>query len=402
MRSLRASLFAVVFVGTAVAYTVTGSSSTAKSGGTATTTDNNNAVVGAVPKTFRALVGTGAGSSFREVARVTELDTPTPTELGEDEVLIRVRYAGINGGCETFRARGEHAFVGNKGRSSFRLGAEGVGIVAAVGSEVDRVAIGDAVCFVGSAFSEYDVAKASTVWKVPTASPECVGLRISALTSCAMLEGTGKIRPGETVLITAAAGGAGHFAVQFAKLAGCTVIGTCGSEDKARLLKDLGCDHVVNHRTTQDVREELRRIAPDGLDCVLEGVGGRMLETALDCLAPEGRLLQIGYISEYPHADDAVADDDAEETEKADVGFDVAEIFWKRQTVRRGKQTIYGNAWPSDVGESPGRVVDLYEKGALRSVVDETRTFAGLDDIPDAIEHMLGGTTMGKVVVEIP
>lgn len=281
-----------------------------------------------VPEKFRALVAASAGNSFSDVATVIEIETP---ELREDEALIRVAYAGVNGGCETFRARGEHSFQGNKDVKNFRLGAEGVGHVVAVGSEVNNVAVGDAVCFVGSAFSEYTTSKASMLWVVPEATPEYVGLRISALTSCAMLEQTGNIQQGEKILITAAAGGAGHFAVQFAKLAGCEVIGTCGSDEKAQLLKELGCDHVINYKN-QDVKVELNRIAPDGLDVVLEGVGGIMLKTALECLGPEGRLLQIGYISEYPHNEGEIEDSNPD--------INVAELFWKSQTIHRLRSCV--------------------------------------------------------------
>uniref|UniRef100_A0A7S4AIU6 Enoyl reductase (ER) domain-containing protein n=2 Tax=Pseudo-nitzschia australis TaxID=44445 RepID=A0A7S4AIU6_9STRA len=345
-----------------------------------------------VPEKFRALVAASAGNSFSDVATVIEIETP---ELREDEALIRVAYAGVNGGCETFRARGEHSFQGNKDVKNFRLGAEGVGHVVAVGSEVNNVAVGDAVCFVGSAFSEYTTSKASMLWVVPEATPEYVGLRISALTSCAMLEQTGNIQQGEKILITAAAGGAGHFAVQFAKLAGCEVIGTCGSDEKAQLLKELGCDHVINYKN-QDVKVELNRIAPDGLDVVLEGVGGIMLKTALECLGPEGRLLQIGYISEYPHNEGEIEDSNPD--------INVAELFWKSQTIHKGKQIIYGNAWPKDFSLVAGckkRVLDVFAEKKIQSIVDKSPEFVGLESVNDAINHMLSGKTIGKVVVKI-
>jgi len=349
-----------------------------------------------LPKNYRALVADATGESFSQVAKVRTL--PIPTAIGEDEVLIEVKYAGVNGGCETFRARGDYLFEGNAKATAtepFSLGAEGVGIVAAVGSEVSDVVVGDAVCFVGSAFAEYSKCKAAFLWKVPEASPEHVGLRISGLTACAMLEQTGKLQRGETVLITAAAGGAGHFAVQFAKLAGCVVIGTCGSPQKAEVLESLGCDHVINYKR-QDVETELKRLAPNGLDAVFEGVGGSMLQTALDNLAPEGRLLQVGYISEYPHNPES-------ETESAKNELNAAELFWKSQTIKRGKQTIYGNAWPKD-GSAFGckdRVLSLHADGKIRSIVDDTNEFIGLDSVTSAIDHMLSGQTVGKVVVKI-
>lgn len=347
-----------------------------------------------LPQTYRALVAESTGQSFSEVARISTLPTPT---VEEDEALIRVVYAGVNGGCETFRARGDHAFQGNvKATEPFGLGAEGVGIVAAIGSGVTNVKVGDAVCFVGSAFAEYSKCKASSLWSIPEALPEYVGLRISGLTACAMLEQTGKLQKGETVLITAAAGGAGHFAVQFAKLAGCTVIGTCGSSRKAEVLEKLGCDHVINYKT-QDVAAELKRLAPNGLNAAFEGVGGKMLQTALDALASDGRLLQVGYISEYPHNPDAI-----EESSKNE--FDASELFWKSKTVQRGQQTIYGNAWPKDYGAVAGskdRVLGLFAEGKLKSLVDNAPEFTGLESVSDAISHMLSGTTIGKVIVKI-
>jgi len=359
---------------------------------------NANTNTAALPDTYRALVAESTGTSFSEVATVRTF--PTPTSLGEGEALIRVEYAGINGGCETFRARGEFAFAGNSDadeQNPFHLGAEGVGIVASIGDGVTDIAVGDAVCFVGSAFSEYSICKASMLWKVPRATPEYVGLRISGLTACAMLERTGNVREGETVLVTAAAGGAGHFAVQFAKLAGCRVIGTCGSERKAKVLRDLGCDHVINYKE-EDVAAEVEQLAPKGLDAVLEGVGGDMLQIALDNLTPKGRLLQIGYISEYPHNPDAKLESTKNE-------LDASDLFWNSKTISRGEQTIYGNAWPKDYGavaSCKDRVLGLYEEGKLKSLVDDTEQFVGLESVPDAINHMLSGKTIGKVVVRIP
>lgn len=345
-----------------------------------------------VPATFEALVAGRAGSSFSEVARVVSVETPA---LAPDEVLVQVCYAGVNGGCETFRARGDHMFAGNRESSDFALGAEGVGLVAAVGAEVTEVAVGESVCFVNAAFAEYATSKASMLWRVPEASPEYVGLRISALTACAMLEETGQVRAGETVLVTAAAGGAGHYAVQIAKLAGATVVGTCSSERKARVLEALGVDHVINYKAHDDLAAAFRAVAPGGFDVVLEGVGGRMLKAALDALAPRGKLLQIGYISEYPHN----ADRDAE-AGAHDLAAD--DMFWNKETVRRGDQVIIGNAWPdfASVVKKKDRVLSLFAEGGLTSLVDEV-PFEGLASIPAAIDHMLSGTTVGKVVVKV-
>lgn len=409
---------------------------------------------------FQALVGERTGTNFSEIATLKSL--PLETErIGPDEVLIKVVFAGVNGGCETFRARGEYAFRGNTQFNTntnenkddtndtdagtnnyYRLGAEGVGIIEAIGADVaaitnNTIRVGQAVCFVGSAFSEYTTSKAMMVWPIPDPHggqeeaeekddntgedattqrrdrvlAEYVGLRISALTACAMLEKTGKIRQGETVLITAAAGGAGHFAVQFAKLAGCTVIGTVGSDEKARALQSLeyGCDHVINYNQVEDLGQEIKRIAPEGVDVVFEGVGGHMMQIALDVMKPQpsSRLLQVGYISEYPHTyTDADTDTDTDTSNSN--AIDCADLFWNSKTITRPDGSIiYGNAWPKNdpaaIGDCKDRILQLYQDGKLQSFVDSGsyQFHGGLASVADAVEYMLSGTAIGKVVVKI-
>jgi NADPH-dependent curcumin reductase CurA len=224
------------------------------------------------------------------------------------------------------------------------------------------VSVGDHVTFVGGAFSEYVLAGAGALTKVPEATPEAVALRISGLTAAAAVEATGGAKRGETVLVTAGAGAAGSFAVQLAKRAGCRVVATCSSAEKAVALCKLGADEIVNYRT-RDLSEYLARKHPRGIDLVVEHVGGRMLATALQHLAPagrsrpctktrtcaaararrfaravtgapRGRLVMVGYISEYPHnparAEEAAAAGAA--------GVDSADLFWNGKNVMRGHQ----------------------------------------------------------------
>ena len=106
--------------------------------------------------------------------------------------------------------------------------------------------VGDAVaCNSLAAFTEYGTSTAVMCTPIPSPSPEAVAITLSALTACAALEGTAEIQAGETVLVTAAAGGTGHFAVQLAKLAGCRVVAVCGSRTKAQRLLELGVDRAI-------------------------------------------------------------------------------------------------------------------------------------------------------------
>lgn len=160
-----------------------------------------------------------------------------------------MQYAGINGGCETFRVRGEGAFAANKAKGEYALGAEGAGVVAAVGPGVQGLAVGQAVaCNGAAAFAEYGLTQAHMVTPVQQASPEAVALTLSAVTAAASLEHTAKVQPGEVVVVTAAAGGTGHFAVQLAQLAGARVVAVAGSETKKQKLQALGLERVINYK----------------------------------------------------------------------------------------------------------------------------------------------------------
>ena len=186
-----------------------------------------------LPKTFQAVFARGTGRSFREVAEIRQfsMDEISPRA---GEVVVKVLFAGINGGCETFRCRGEHIFERNRDlHGGFPLGAEGSGIVVEVGSGVECLNVGDHVSFLGGAFAEYLRLRADGLIKVSRATAATAALRISAVTACGVLH-TAQAKAGDVVLVTAAAGGSGHFAVQLAKQAGCTVIGTCSSDDKAK------------------------------------------------------------------------------------------------------------------------------------------------------------------------
>lgn len=123
-------------------------------------------------------------------------------------------------------------------------------------------------------------------------------LIVSGLTASLSLEHVGRMTSGETVLVTAAAGATGSFAVQLAKLNKNHVIGTCSSDEKVEFLKNIGCDRVVNYRS-EDLNKVLKKEYPKGVDLVYECVGGEMYETCVQNLALKGRIIVIGMISGY-------------------------------------------------------------------------------------------------------
>ncbi|PNW84326.1 hypothetical protein CHLRE_04g229650v5 [Chlamydomonas reinhardtii] len=428
-----------------------------------------------LPASYRRLVARSCGGSFREVAEVvTERLTPP----GPGEVLVRVLVAGVNGGCETFRARGEFAFAGNRELQGFALGAEGAGRIVALGPGVKGLQVGQLVALNGAAaFAEYATTRSSLVVPVPVPAPgavpsdvvdvgsaagsgggggigpaEAAALVLSGVTACAALEATARIRAGEVVVVTAAAGGTGHFAVQLAALAGCVVVAVVGGPAKAAAAAALGARHVIDY-SREDVAASLQRLFPGGVDVVYEGVGGAVRQALLGCLAPGGRLLQVGYISEYPHttssngsSSSSSRSSSGSSSSSTDGGGGgcagtstpgansstpssapaaaagpasaaataagaaatappAAELFWGGTDVELGEgRRVIGQIWPKDLKSllrCRKRVFELAAAGRLRVMTDQGHERQGVEGVAEAIEYMLRGQHVGKVVIRI-
>ncbi len=108
----------------------------------------------------------------------------------------------------------------------------------------------------------------------------------------------GKPKKNETIVVSGAAGGVGSTVIQIAKIMGCRVIGLAGNQAKCNLIKELGCDEVINYKT-EDVRQALDDICKDGIDVYFDNVGGDILSACLDNLAQDSRIVLCGSISEY-------------------------------------------------------------------------------------------------------
>jgi NADPH-dependent curcumin reductase CurA len=354
----------------------------------------------------RKLVAKRVGQSFRDVAKIEY--GPSVDELvsgmEDDAVVVRVRFAGVNGGCETFRCRGEYAFSRNVKEQEFSLGAEGVGEIVACGSSSGQgIAVGSPVMFVGGAFSEYVKIKAAMCTPIETLHRDYVSIRISGNVAHAALQYVAKIQQDDVVFVSAAAGATGSFAVQYAKHMGCHVVATCRNDEKAEVLKGYGVDCIIQY-TKENVDHVLRREGyANAIDVAYEGVGGTMQAIAWEHLRPSGgRLLSVGYISEYPHTQGYSSTTSTRATSGSLPPSD--ELFWGGKTVRdpQGK-TAYGNVWPTDVSlrqASLYEVCELYKKGIITPLIDPTE-FHGLESIPDSIEYMLSGMALGKVIVSI-
>ncbi|WP_327145605.1 quinone oxidoreductase family protein [Nocardia sp. NBC_01327] len=224
-----------------------------------------------------------------EVLRLVELELPEP---GAGEVSIDVAYVGVNFADLQARSIG-YRVAG----LPFVPGLELSGHVRAVGAGVEGLTVGQPVAAIteGGAYAEVALAKAATVFPVP----EGVDLRTAATlptvlpTAYALVHTVGRLQPGETVLVQAAAGGVGTVAGQVAKLAGAgAVYGVVSSAAKADYARKLGYDDAFLSDTFDDqVREAT---GGRGVDLVLDPVGGQTLQRGLDALALFGRLVSFG------------------------------------------------------------------------------------------------------------
>ncbi len=331
-----------------------------------------------------------------EVVAVEEVPRPRPE--GPDDVVVALKAAALNH-LDLFVVRG---LPGLPPSFPHVLGADGAGVVEAVGAGVTDVKVGDRVllnpgvscqrceyCLAGeqSLCTTYRLlgehlpgtfAEAVRVprWNVHPV-PDGVGWTDAAafplvhLTAWRMLVTRAAVRPGETVLIWGIGGGVALAALGIAKRLGAVVVVTSSSDAKLARARSLGADIALNHAGV-DVPRELRRLLGGrGVDVVVDSVGEATWEKSLRALGPGGRLVTCGA------------------TSGPRVSSDVRRLFWYHQTVMG---STMGNA------REFAAIVRLLGSGALRPVVDGVTPLA---DVRAALERMAAGGQFGKQVLEI-
>jgi NADPH-dependent curcumin reductase CurA len=333
-----------------------------------------------MPDTYKKLVATSYSTDFRAAAELVEEKIPEP---GPHEVVVKNRYAAVNATDVNITA-GRYALSADL---PLDLGVEAAGTVVAVGPAVEQLDVGDAVVTstLGGGYREYNLVQAGNAIQVPEPTPEALSIMVSGLTASIALREVGEVGGDETILVTAAAGGTGQYAVQLAQNAGGHVVGTCSTDRKATFLQELGCDRPINY-TTEDVGTVLGEEYPDGVDLVYEAVGGPLFDTCVQHLARHGRLLSIGYVSEYEDGPAAVTSE---------------RIY---TSLIPKSASIHGFFLPHFAKHFSSHVKTLMRmqgRGELDVFVDD-RVFEGVASIPDAVEYLQSGQSMGKVVVRFP
>lgn len=227
-----------------------------------------------------------------EVLRPVDRDTPVPSA---GEVLIRVAAAGVNR-PDILQRLGK--YPPPPGASDIP-GLEVAGVVAALGSDVTRWKIGDAVCALvaGGGYADHCIAPEPQCLPVPASLNPISAAAIpeTFFTVWTNLFGRGRLQRGETVLIHGGSSGIGTTAIQLARTAGATVYATAGTAEKCAACERLGA-RAINYRTADFVRAVSEFTSGSGANVILDIVGGDYLERNIQCLAIEGRLLQIGLL----------------------------------------------------------------------------------------------------------
>jgi len=181
-------------------------------------------------------------------------------------------------------------------------GMEGAGVVEEIGKGVTEVAVGDRVAYAGippGAYAQVRRIPAHRLVKLPAgiSFDQGAAMMLQGMTARYLLRGCYAVKAGDTILIHAAAGGVGSIVCQWAKHLGATVIGTVGSEQKAKIAKANGCDHPILY-TAEDFSARVREITDGaGVDVVYDSVGQATFRQSLDCLRPMGMMVSFGQSS---------------------------------------------------------------------------------------------------------
>ena len=227
-----------------------------------------------------------------EKLEYVEVPKPTP---GPKQALVKIMASGVNFIDIYFR-------IGlYKADLPITLGNEAAGVVEAVGPDVTEVAVGDRVAYAMArgSYADYAVLPAWQLVKLPGSLDfqQAAAAMLQGMTAHYLTHSTWPVKEGDTVLVHAAAGGAGRLIVQMAKMRGARVFGTVSTQEKAAIAREAGIDEVIRY-TEQDFEAEVKRLTGNrGVDVVYDSVGVTTFEKSLNSLRPRGLMALFGQSS---------------------------------------------------------------------------------------------------------
>lgn len=231
-------------------------------------------------------------TAYGEADVLQERDYPIPA-VSDDQVLIEVRAAGLN---RSDVAQREGKYPAPAGVPAEIPGLEVSGIIVEIGPEVKDFKIGDQVCalLAGGGYSEFVAVGEGQCLPIPggLSFTEAASLPETIYTIWSNVFQRASLKPGERLLVHGGSSGIGITAIQLAKALGSPVVVTVGSDEKGQNCIELGADLYINYKT-QDFEQELQQ---EGVDVILDMVGGDYLSKNVNILRPEGRLIHINAV----------------------------------------------------------------------------------------------------------
>jgi NADPH-dependent curcumin reductase CurA len=310
-----------------------------------------------------------------------EAVTAAVAEPAEGEVLVRTLAITIGAG-QRAGLQGSASYAGAP-RAGVVMGGTGVGVVEA--SQDPAFAPGDLVTG-PTGWQRYSLHRGKALRRVPPAADPALHLGVlgtNGLTAYFGLLDLGKPQPGNTVVVSAAAGSVGHIVGQIARRAGARVIGVAGSDVKCRLLVDeLGFDAAVNYRAA-DFRDAFKRATPDRIDVYFDNTGGDILGSALFRMNTHGRIVCCGAVSQY----------DTSAPTGSPRGIPGLLV---NNRIRMEGFLVFDYADRYD--EARAAMTGWIERGEL---IPRVTSYAGLQSAPQAFVDLLGGETIGTTIVRV-
>lgn len=304
------------------------------------------------------------------------IDLPDPVAR-PNQVVVEIAYAAVNYPDVLMLADRYQLSV----PVPFVPGSEFSGTVVAVGDGVTNVAVGDHVfgAAMTGAFAERIVVPAAAVRSVPAdvALDAAAGFWVAHATAYHALRSIAEVRPGELVVVLGAAGGVGLAAVEIAVALGARVIAAASTDDKLALCRERGAQATVNY-LQDDLRDMLRELAPQGVDVVIDPVGGPHAEQALRALRWKGRFVTVGFASgEIPR-------------------IPLNLVLLKGCIIKGFEIRTFGTVEPELAARDERELIGLLASGGLDPHISATYP---LDRAAEALNAVAGRRSTGKVLL---
>lgn len=309
------------------------------------------------------------------------------TPLPEGHILLKNLYLSVDP-----YMRGRMNTKAKSYSAPFEIGKvmNGGGISQVVESKRDGFAAGDIVStFIG--WEQYTVVSpAAHLQKIvnPLNVPLEYFLGILGMPGATAYHGLldiGEPKEGDTVFVSGAAGAVGLVVGQIAKMKGCRVIGSAGSDEKvALLLKDFGFDAAFNYKTVQSLPETLAFLCPKGIDVYFDNVGGETLDTVLTLMNVKGRLVECGMISQY--------------NASTPYGLKNTMLIVGKQLKMQGFIISSQLGDPTFMKRFVTDMMQWIKEGKIKYAINK---IVGIENAPSAFVSMLKGGNIGKQIVEI-